>query len=123
MKGILVSLDMIIALPIASATILLLISSYHSNVSQLSGLAANETAQLNLYDKSQILVGTLNKLHLNYSESTLLINNYSTFNLLNSTIENFDTVNSTTCIGIVVCRIVQINGNSYLLVIKNESPN
>ena len=107
-----ISLDLMIALPIAAFSILLLFNSYNTN----SALSAAETwgasYQLKLYSLSQIIVS-----------SPTLLRAYAPSEQLNITVLPLANGSMTACNELGACRIATFNGSSVLLVITNESAN
>jgi len=120
-KALIVSLDAMISIPIVFASFLLLFGSFHGYVVQLNSLAQMQSGELKLYSKSQLLVQMLNSLNLNYTTFLSASSNFSSFNQINLTITKITNTTSALCSRKYVCRIVDIENNSYLMVLKNEN--
>ncbi|MDE1855732.1 MAG: hypothetical protein KGH49_00650 [Candidatus Micrarchaeota archaeon] len=121
MEGILVSLDIMLALPIAFASMTLILGCYHAYSGQLGQVGVASSQQLGLYDKSQLMAQSLSNLHLDPVQSVSFVKNYSNANRIDSALLPIGYLNGTSCLGLVACRIVEVEGNTYLLVVRNES--
>src|SRR5690348_16390268 len=94
LKGIIVSLELIISLPLSCAGVIFLLSSYNNAILGMNALGNSQTFQLKAYSTSQELIKAINDFELNFSSAGQLLQNYSIIYSLNYSIWNFTTVNS-----------------------------
>ncbi|HVA82763.1 MAG TPA: hypothetical protein VNF06_01205 [Candidatus Aquilonibacter sp.] len=118
LKGVLASLELMVSLPIVSAGVIFLLVSYNNTIVGINLLGSSQTFQLKAYSTSQELITVINDFGLNFSAADQLSQNYSILYMLNYSIQNFSYLNSQSCTPQKICRVAEISGNSYILVVK-----
>ncbi|MDE1845814.1 MAG: hypothetical protein KGH53_00825 [Candidatus Micrarchaeota archaeon] len=122
LKAVLGSLEMMISLPLISAGVIFLIFSYQHSLNGLSSLSGAQALELKQYATSQELITVLKNFNLSRANSVLLAQNYSALYHLNYSIQNLSSLLLFSCIPPQACRIIEVRGDSLLLVIRNASP-
>ncbi|MDE1869902.1 MAG: hypothetical protein KGH71_02860 [Candidatus Micrarchaeota archaeon] len=117
-KGIIASLELMISLPLFFAAVIFLITSYNNTVVGITSLGGAQAFQLKAYSTSQELISVIDNFGLNFSEVAQLSRNYSSIYLLDYSIQNFSYLNSQKCSPQKICRVVEISGRPYLLVVE-----
>ncbi len=120
-KRAMISMDLLLAMPIALAASYLLFAnfSYTSNYQITS--SSFYSNKLNQYAVSQELASAIDAGGINYSSAIRLV--HSQYALFNFNISIIDLSENAACGETSVCRIIEIERNSYLLVVRNENPN
>ncbi len=111
-KCMLISLDMLLALPIAAAAISLLMYSVNINA-YIAGSAGHMATELRLYDASQSLILALNG-SMGYTAYVGALHGLSKsigINASMAVLEGFS------CRERCACRIVVVNGSAYALLV------
>lgn len=118
-KCAMISLDLLVAIPIALAASYLLFT----NFSQSSNYQVNSFSfyadRLNKYTASQELASAIDTSNINYSSAIKLVDSQSILFGFNISIIGLNA--NTICTEASVCRIIEIGGHSYILVVKNEN--
>lgn len=112
----LISFDLMVALPILSAAILLLFGSSYSSMSYLGGYGRSQAEALGLYYKSQLLVTLIETARPDYLQAIGMLSNASSPYQVNASLLGLG--NYSSCSGLNVCRIVTVGSNAYLLVVR-----
>lgn len=119
-KLMILSLDLMLALPIASVAFLLLFSSIRGSQDYQLASAAFTNRDLNAFTVSQQIATTLDASALNHSMALLIASNISKEHGLTSSMTIPE--DAMTCTPLLaVCRLVTISGSSYVLVVSHES--
>ncbi len=112
-----ISLDLMIALPILALTLLLLFSGIYSAESGLGSLAVHQKSILQRYSGSQLIATEIARSHANLSSALSLAGYISRGLDVNASITQ--STNVTLCnTGYTICRMLVIQNRSYFLVIK-----
>ena len=121
MKLVIISLDLIVALPVLSVAALLLFSSIRGTQGYLLSLGNSESARLNALVVSQQIAEKIDASAANYSTAVRIAGSTSAaYNISRSLLAYSG---PSPCGGArTVCRLVTISGNAYLLVLNYESP-
>lgn len=120
MKIFIISLDMLVALPVLSVAMLLLFSSVKGTQSYLLTLGVSQTSRLNAIVTSQQIAGRIDSGVLNYSDALELADSVSGKYGLTAQLLSHNSVSGCGSAGIV-CRLVTVSGNVYVLVVSYES--
>jgi hypothetical protein len=110
-----ISLDLMVALPIASAAILLLFSGFYSSQSYLTNSAGGSEKLLLLYYDSQLIINLIGTTNPNYTGAMNILENASIVYGINATLSELN--QTPVCIGMKVCRIVTVSSKSYILTV------
>ncbi len=121
-KAVMISLDILIAMPIALATVYLLIYSAKSTIGYQLSSSSFYSAKLYQYSISQYLTGSIENGNLDYANAIQLLNSEARQFKISMSIKN-TSESVKYCDYYSTCRIVEIGGDSYLLVIGNETTN
>lgn len=119
MEATVISLDLMIALPLAAVAFAVLFAGISSNVPYLSKLIAYKAQLLGLYARSQEVASALASIPLNYEQASALITSQSSGNVSSSIVPLQSISNCSP--GISLCRVVVVSGNAYLLVMRYEN--
>lgn len=119
MKLLLISLDLIVALPIASAAILLLFGSLSNAGSYMAASARSQAMSLSIYYKSELLVTLLSNADLNYTSAIQVAGRFSEVYGVNSTLVPLAIAENQSCSGSAACRVVTISSISYLVTVSD----
>lgn len=117
-KGIIASLELMVSLPLVSAAVIFLLISYNNTIFGMNNIGSSQSFQLKAYSTSQELIKVINDFGLNFTGAGQLSQNYSAIYLLNYSIQNFSLLNSKSCSSSKICRVAEISGKSYLLVVE-----
>lgn len=120
-KGVIVSLDLMLALPIASVAFLLLFSSIKSSQSYLASSANSEGRSLEALVVSQQIANKLDSSALNYSGAVGIAANISAAHGFGVRILSLGSGYSCGSL-LTICRLVTLSGSVYVLLVYNESP-
>ena len=117
-KLVLVSLDLMIALPILTAGFAFLFSSIGGSQSYLFALANSQDRYVNLLSSSQKIVLTLDSQLMNYSSAARFAYETAIGEGISASLDS----NPDSCYEpFTLCRLVTVSGNSYFLVLSYES--
>ena len=114
-KGMLISLDLLVSLPVISASLLLIYHGLVGGLLQVQAIAKSQNANLNLYEKSQVAILISQQADLNLSSLSAYLP------YLNSSGLNFSLLSpysNFTCPYGGVCRIIVLRGNAYFMVAR-----
>ncbi|MDE1825071.1 MAG: hypothetical protein KGH61_03275 [Candidatus Micrarchaeota archaeon] len=114
-KGMLVSLDLLVSLPVISASLLLIYHGLAGGLLQVQAIAKSQTATLNLYEKSQVAILLSQQATLNLSGFSLYLSYLNSGGLNFSLIAQYPNF---TCPYSSVCRIIVLRGKAYFMVAK-----
>jgi len=121
MKAQTISLDLIVALPIASTGILLLLASVGTSQAYLSGVAEYQNRSMSLFAASQEIVAAIDSPSTNLSVAASIANGIAGEHGFRSTVGA--SANLSECGSpLVICRFATFSGATHLLVVSNESP-
>ena len=112
---------MLVAIPIALAASYLLFASFASSAGYQVNVSSYYSSRLDQYTVSQELASAIDLGAISYSQASTLLKSESALMHLNISIEPLRAENS--CTRASICRIVEVEGNSYILVVENEKPN
>lgn len=117
-KMVIVSLDLMLALPVLTAGVVFLFSSISGSQSYLLAQAKSQGRYISLLSSSQRIAGALDSQEMNYSSAVALASGMAAEGGLSASI-----VASADSCGVpnAMCRLVTISGSSYFLVLSNES--
>ncbi len=117
-KLVLVSLDLMLALPILTAGFAFLFSSIGGSQSYLFALANSQDRYVNLLSSSQKMAIALDSRPMNYSSAASFASETAIGEGLSASLD----VNPDSCYApFTLCRLVTVSGDSYFLVLSYES--
>lgn len=116
MKFQMISLDLMVALPIISAAILLLFSSFYSSQTYLTESSRSEAELLSLYYDSQFMASVIGTTNANYTSSLNIVGNSSMIYRVNATLSALNQEDM--CPVLAVCRIVTVSSVPYMLEVR-----
>lgn len=119
MKAILISLDMIMALPFACLAILLLFSAFYGSQAYLSNSSQSSEEMIALYYRSQFITDVVSAQGMTYSLAYSFLTSYSKSYGLDFFLSPYGSTPASGCGYSQICRIETISGASYLLRISN----
>lgn len=115
MRSMLISLDMMVALPFASLAIMLLLSAFYGSQRYLSNSSQSSEGMIMLYYMSQSITEVISAQGMNYSLAYSFISSYSKSYGLNSSLSLLNGSSENRCGYLMACRIETIAGVAYLL--------
>ncbi len=117
-KLVLVSLDLMLALPILTAGFAFLFSSIGGSQSYLLTLANSQDRYLNLFSSSQKIATVLDSQRMNYSSAASFASETAIGEGMSATLGP----SPDSCYApFTLCRLVTVSGDSYFLVLSYES--
>ena len=121
MKSMLISLDMMVALPFASFAILLLLSAFFGSQRYLSNSSQSNEGMIMLYYMSQSITKVISAQGMNSSLAYSLLSSYSKSYNLNPSLSLLNASSEGRCGYLIACRIETIAGAAYLLQISKNN--
>lgn len=119
MRLVMISLDMVVALPILSVAVLLLLSSIRGTQGYLLELGVSEASRLRMLSASQQIAGAVDA-SANYSSALLAAGTVSARYGLSAQLSDPGEAPECSAAG-TACRLVTVSGMAYLMVVRNES--
>lgn len=117
-KLVLVSLDLMLALPILTAGFAFLFSSIGGSQSYLLTLAKSQDRYLGLLSSSQRIASVLDSQQMNYSSAERFASEAAAEEGISARMSS----DANACgAPLTVCRLVTVSGNSYFMVLSYES--
>lgn len=117
MRLMLISLDLMLALPIVSGTLFLLFGNFYNAQSYLSESARLQDNTISLYYRSELITSVISGADQDFTEANDTVNYFSGEYRINATLKQLNSENSDFCSGSGVCRIVTSRHGSYLLTV------
>ncbi len=120
-KLMLISLDLLLALPVAAVSSLLLFSIIESSGAYIYGTANYQTKLLHLYSSSQAVASMLCNANLSYGNASRAVSSYYNSGVISRLA--FANSFSYCTDRLTLCRFVVISGKNYILVTYYENAN
>ena len=112
----LISLDLMVALPVASAAVVLLFGGFYSAQSYLASSSRSQAELLSLYYRSQVAVSVLDTSQPDYGQAVAILANLSEEYGMNATLAPLGQTEE--CSLGEVCRVATFSSKSYILVVR-----
>jgi hypothetical protein len=117
-KGIIISLDLILALPIALLSMYLFFIAFRQTSVYMVNMSVSKTSYLKLFGISQDISYMIENEHMNYNKTLYVGEGIAkTDEAQLSLMRHYDII----CRINEICRIVEINGISYVMVVEYEN--